>query len=80
MSFIRKKIVEIRYEINPYELTRLRESLHFTVEQFAAIVGWSKSYQYKLESGFYNSISEKTMKEICSAFARHGLNIKINPK
>ena len=77
MSLIRKKIVEIRYEINPYELTRLRESLHFTVEQFAAIVGWSKSYQYQLEEGKYATISKKVMEEICSAFARYGIGIKL---
>ena len=51
----------------------MRESLNFSVLQFAEIIGWSASYQYRLESGKIDTISGKTKKEIETAFARFGI-------
>ena len=65
--------VEQRYKINTHLLTMIRENLNFSVAQFADIIGWSTSYQYKLESGKVGTISEKTMNEIETALARLGL-------
>ena len=75
MRLFGKKI--IRYSINSFELIRLRESVHLSVEQFAAIVGWSSSYQYQLEGGKYKTVSEKTKDEIGAAFFRRGLDMKL---
>lgn len=68
---------EQRYKINAFELTRKRENLYLSVEQFAEIIGWSTSYQYQLEEGKYKTVSIKIAKEIRSAFARYGIGIKI---
>lgn len=73
MNLFGKKI--IRYPLNSFELIRLRESIPLSVEQFAAIVGWSPAYQYKLESGKVKTVSAKTANEICSAFSRCGCKI-----
>ena len=68
---------EQRYKINAHYFTIMRESIYLSVEQFANVVGWSVPYQYKLESGKVHIISEKTMKEIRSAFYRYGIDVKI---
>lgn len=65
--------IEQRYKINVHLFTMIRESLNLSVAQFADIIGWSSSYQYRLESGKIEAISEKVKKEIEIALARYGL-------
>lgn len=64
---------EQRYKLNAHYFTIMREGLNLSVIQFAEIVGWSTSYQYKLESGKIKTVSEKTVNEIETAFARCGI-------
>lgn len=64
---------EQRYKIDAHCLIIIRERLNLSVLQFAEIIGWSTSYQYKLESGSVSTISEKTKKEIETTLARCGL-------
>lgn len=64
---------EQRYKINTHYLIIMREGLQLSVAQFAEIVGWSTSYQYKLESGKISIVSEKTKNEIETALARCGI-------
>ena len=71
------KIVEPRYKLNAHLFTTMRENIPLSVEQFAAVIGWSVSYQYQLEEGKYITVSEKVAKEICSAFARYGIGVKL---
>lgn len=59
-----------RYRYDPLILCRMRETLKLSVEQFAAIAGWSSIYQYKLESGFYETISQSKKDELCEVFRR----------
>ena len=67
-----------RYRLDSLGFCRIRQSLTLTVKQFADLIGWSASYQYDLENGRWNTISEKTMKEICQVFSKKGIPIKLD--
>ncbi len=60
----------IRYRLSSFFLSKTRQRLKLSVEQFATIVGWSISYQYKLESGSVATIGSKTRRELEQAFCR----------
>jgi transcriptional regulator with XRE-family HTH domain len=69
---------ELRFPLDSLSLCRMRENLKLTVEDFSSLIGWSVSYQYKLESGRVSTISQKIMDEICTAFKRKGFDLKNN--
>lgn len=50
-----------RYEFNHVAFTECRLRIGLTITQFAELVGWTPSYQCRLENGDYNTISHQTM-------------------
>lgn len=73
MAKIKQKLFPdkiVRHILHAFNLTKKRQRLRLTVEQFATIVGWSVSYQYKLESAVVHSISETIFNELKEAFRR----------
>lgn len=63
----------VRYEIDPLAITHLRKELGISLQKFADMCGWSKSYQSRLENGDYQTISEETKDKISDVFKRYAL-------
>jgi len=54
------KLVDKRYQLNEFALVKSREELKVSRSQFAFKCNWSYQYQWRLESGKYETISEAT--------------------
>ena len=67
---------EHRYKINGFVLSQFREAIALTVEEFAATIGWTASYQYRLEAGDYPTISLRTKDELIETFKRYGQSVE----
>lgn len=74
MGLFSKKVC--RYKIDCFLLSQMRENAGLSVEQFASLIGWTASYQYQLERGEFDDVSQKTMDELRSAFNRCGIDIE----
>jgi len=69
----------MRYKVDAFQLSTLRQKAHLTVAEFASLIGWSVRYQYKLEDvGKVHTISQKTFDELCQAFLRKGIIFNAN--
>lgn len=62
---------ERRYTFNLLPFIISRKAVNLTAEEFAAKIGWSTTYQYKLEANVFDTISEKTLGEIMQLFSRY---------
>lgn len=54
------KLVDTRYRVDGRELAWTREGLGLNQSQFAYACGWSSGYQWQLENGRVDSVSEAT--------------------
>jgi len=54
------KLIDTRYKIDGRRLQLTRERLGLNMSQFAYACGWSCSYQWQLENGRVDSVSEAT--------------------
>lgn len=70
-----KGIIKL-YPVDAGHLCRMRKQLGISIQLFSKLVGWLPSYQYRLESGTIQFISEKNMEEICETFRRKDFPIK----
>ena len=71
MSALFPKTVR-RYTFNAWAFIKMRESLRLSPKDFAERIGWSQSYQYKLEhKSIFDTISEKTFNEINQLISRY---------
>jgi len=68
---------KIVYKLKPFELTRLREQNKIHAHQLAKTIGWAPSFQYKLEQGVFETISETALNDIVSAFKRFNVDVDI---
>lgn len=57
---------EMRFKIDGRALCQARVNLGWPMKRFADVVGWSCTYQRKLERGDVVSVGERTMKDIMS--------------
>jgi len=51
----------IRYAVDGDALTDAREEQGFNQSSFAALCGWSPTYQWKLENGEVESVCQETV-------------------
>ena len=71
MSILFPKTIR-RYTFSAWTFIKMRESLRLSPKDFAERIGWSTSYQYKLENtGAFETISEKTFNEINQLILRY---------
>ncbi len=62
---------ENRYKIYPNELIQARTEANLTQARFAKVAGWTRSYQAKLESGAFKTVSEEKRNTILEVLKRH---------
>lgn len=71
MSILFPKTIR-RYTFSAWTFIKMRESLRLSPKDFAERIGWSTSYQYKLETaGAFDTISEKTYNEIMQVVSKY---------
>lgn len=54
------KLTDTRYRINGRKLAQAREAMGLNQSQFAYACDWSSSYQWQLENGRVDAVSEAT--------------------
>ena len=54
------ELIDHRYKLDCFALSDAREALDLTRGEFAHACGWSYQYQWRLEAGMYETISEST--------------------
>lgn len=72
-GFLKEPI--IRFSYDGWKIKSLRERGGVGVNSFADKMGWSKKYQYEIESGDVRSLSLEVVERLIKVFESFGVNI-----
>lgn len=64
------KLQDQRYAVNGDALRTAREAIGLTIAQFAERCGWSTQYHWRIENGYYETVSESTVRVIDAALTQ----------
>ena len=64
--------MQVRFDINGFNLQAAREGCEITQAEFARQCGWARSYQGKLEKGSVVAVKLETAEVILGVFAKFG--------